>query len=48
MTADELFSCVLRAMPLFSFTYIATPKIFKIILSALFVSLETVLLALVS
>ena len=48
MTAHKLFSCVLRTMRLFSFVYIATPKIFRIILSALFISLEIVLLALSS
>ena len=48
MAAHELFSCVLRAIRLFSFVYIATPEIFRIILIATFVSLETVLLALVS
>ena len=35
-------------MRLLIFVYIATPNIFRIILSALFVSPETVLLALVS
>ena len=48
VAAYELFSCVLRIMRLFSFVYIATLKIFRIILFALFVSLETVLLALVT
>ena len=46
--AQELFSCVLRTMRLFTFIYIATLKIFRIIIFVLFVSLETVLLALVS
>ena len=45
VAVDELFSCVLRTMRLISFEYIATPKIFKIILSPLFVSQEVVLLA---
>ena len=35
-------------MWLFSFVYVRTPKIFRIILSALFVSLKTLLLALAS
>ena len=47
MAAHELFSCVLRIMRLISFVYIATPKIFKIILSALFGSQKIVLLALI-
>ena len=48
VAAHELFSCVLRTVQLFSFVYITTPKIFRIILSSLFVSLETVLLAILS
>ena len=48
MAVDELFSCVLRTMQLISFVYNATPKIFRIILSPLFVSQEIVMLAFVS
>ena len=48
VTAHELFFCVLRTMQLFSFVYIPTSKITRINLSALYLSLETVLLALVS
>ena len=42
------FSCVLRTMPILIFAYITTPTIFRFILSAVFVSLETMLVALVS
>ena len=45
---DELFSCVLRTMRLISFLYIATPKLFRIILSPLSVSQEVLLLAFIS
>ena len=48
VAVDEVFSCVLRTMHLISFVYIATPKIFRIILSFLFVSQEVVLLAFIS
>ena len=48
VAAFVLFSCVQRIIGLLSFAYIATPKIFRIILSTVFVSLGTVLLALVS
>ena len=48
VAVHKLFSCVQRPIGLFSFVYIATLKIFRIILSAIFVSLETVLLAFVS
>ena len=37
---EQLFSCVLRIMRLISFVYIATSKIFRIILSTLFISQE--------
>ena len=46
VAAHELFSSVQRTIELFSFVYIATPKIFRIIWSAIFASLETVLPAL--
>ena len=48
VAAQEFFSCVLRTMRHFTFAYIATPKILRIILSTLFVSPETALLALIS
>ena len=36
LPVDKLFSCVLRAMQLITFAYIATPKIFRFILSHLY------------
>ena len=48
VAVDELFSCVLRTMRLLSFVFIATPKIFRIILFPLFISQEILLLAFVS
>ena len=45
---DELFSSVLRTVRLLSFVYIRIQKIFRIILSPLFVSQEIGLLAFVS
>ena len=48
VAADEHFACILKRMRLISFVYIAIPKIFRIILSPLFVSQEIVLLALFS
>ena len=43
----DLLSCVLRTMRFVSLAYIATPKKFEIILSALYVWQEIVLLAIV-
>ena len=44
VAVDKLFSCVLRTMRLISLVYIATLKIFGIILCPLFVSQEVVVL----
>ena len=49
VAAHQLFSCMLKATHLFSlFVYIATLKIFRIILSVVFALLKTALFALVS